>query len=61
MCFSTSWPNLLPGSFHDGALLVSYPWGSHHNDTGYTYKDIEAYMTPGKAHVKMNFWPLTTG
>ena len=41
----------LSASFHDGARLVSYPWGSWHNDTGYTYTDKEAYMTPGKARL----------
>ena len=40
----------LSASFHDGARLVSYPWGSWHNDTGYKYTDKEAYMTPGKVN-----------
>ena len=42
----------LSASFHDGARLVSYPWGSWHNDTGYKYTDKEAYMTPGKVNIR---------
>ena len=44
-------PFALSASFHDGARLVSYPWGSWHNDTGYTWTDKEAYMTPGEVTI----------